>query len=318
MLAHGPETLLAQRAVEGFVAGARRVRPDAEVTTLDAADLDQGRLATITGGSLFASAAIVVINGLDALPADVVDPLVTLAQQPGDDLALALAHPGGVKGRGVADKLKKAGVEVVNCPAMKAYDVPKFAVAEARRDGGRMDGATASALVDAVGTDLRTVAAAVAQLLADVDGRAITMADVRRYFGGRAEVTSYAVADDVMAGRLSDALAKLRWALATGVAPVLVTSAFAGNLRALGKYVESRGARLSDADLARIAGVPPWKLKGLAAQAREWPAPAIARAIQHVATADAQVKGAAVDPAFALEQLAMRVSALRRPPTGRR
>lgn len=313
MLALGSEALLAERAMDAFVAKARRARPDAEVSSLDAADLDTGVLATITGGSLFASASIVVISGLDNLPSEVTDAVVALATNPGDDLALALTHPGGAKGRGVVDKLKKAGVGVVACAPIKPWEVPKFAAAEARHRGARMDEATAAALVDAVGSDLRAVAAAVAQLANDVESHAISLSDVRRYFGGRAEVTSYGVADDIMAGRLNDALAKLRWALATGVAPVMVTGAIATSLRSLGRYVESRDMRLGDADLARLVGVPPWKLKSLAGQAREWPSAAIARAIQLAAVADAQVKGAAVDPAFALEQLVMKVGALRRP-----
>jgi len=317
MLALGPEPLLVQRAVEKFLSSARKVRPDAQLSMLDGDDLDTGTLATITGASLFAAASIVVINGIEALPADVADSLVALAAAPGDDLALALTHPGGARGRTVVDRLKKAGVDVVNCPPMKPWEIPRFAAAEARHNGGRMDETAAVALVDAVGNDLRTVAAAVRQLLDDVQDRMVTAPDVRRYFGGRAEVTSYSVADHVMAGRLGDALAELRWALATGTTPVMVTSAFAANVRSLGKYIDSRDMHLSENDLARTVGVPPWKLKGLASLAREWPPAAVARAIQYIATADAQVKGAAVDSEYALEQLVMHVGALRRPRSSR-
>ncbi len=318
MLALGPERLLAQRAVEGFVAAARDERPDAQYTNLGAGDLDVGTLTEITGASLFASSSIVVITDLDMLPLDVVAPLVTIATDPGDDLALALTHPGGVKGRGVADKLKKAHLKVVDCPVMRPWEVPRFVIAEAKRAGGRIEEAAAAALVDAVGSDLRTVASAVSQLLDDVEANVITVADVRRYFGGRSEVTSFGVADDVMAGKVGDALAKLRWALATGVSPVMVTSALANSLRALGKYLDLRDSHMRDAELARVVGVPPWKLKSLAGQARTWPQGAVAQALQQVATADAQVKGAAVDPEFALERLVMQVGELRRPVSGRR
>ena len=47
-------------------------------------------------------------------------------------------------------------------------------------------------------------------------------------FAGRAEATSFAVADAAIEGRTAAALEELRWALDGGVAPVLVTSAFAG------------------------------------------------------------------------------------------
>ena len=311
VLALGPEALLAQRAMERMIQGARKARPDAAVTQVAANTLDLGSLAEMTGASLFTSSSVAVITDLALLPAALVDPLVRLAADPGPDVALGLSHPGGVKGRGVADKLKKAGVQVVECQTVKTWELPNFVMSETRRASGRIDQAAAAALVDAVGTDLRAIASAVQQLLDDSDDNVITEPNIRRYFGGRAEVTSFGVADDVMAGKVNDALAKLRWALSTGVAPVLVTSALASSLRGLGKYLDVRDSRMRDADLARAVGVPPWKIKDLARQARDWSPAAVARAIQSVAVADAQVKGAASDPGFALERLVIEVVSLR-------
>ena len=77
--------------------------------------------------------------------------------------------------------------------------------------GSSIDAAAASALVDAVGHDLRALAAAVAQLLSDGEGGPITVDQVRRYFGGRSEVTSFAVADAALAGAPA-----LRWSSSAG------------------------------------------------------------------------------------------------------
>lgn len=317
-LVTGPESLLADRAVADAVDAARAERSDASVTTVEAAQLDAGTLAEVTGGSLFAASAIVVIMNLAELPATLADPVVALAERPLPDLALVLVHAGGVKGKALLDRVRKARAVVVECPTVKPWELPQFAAAEARRLGGRMDAATAGVLVESVGTDLRTVAAAVRQLLADAEEAVITEAVVRRYFGGRADVTSFGVADDAMAGRPDQALGKLRWALATGVPPVLVTSALSAGLRNLGRYLDARDARVRDADLARSIGVPPWKLKDLARQAREWQPAGIARAIQAVAVADAQIKGAASDPGFALERMVLTVTGCRRRPVDRR
>jgi DNA polymerase-3 subunit delta len=135
---------------------------------------------------------------------------------------------------------------------------------------------------------------------------------VAQYFAGRAEVTGVAVTDDVMRGRPNQALARLRWALSTGAAPAMITAALAAALRGLGKYLELRGARLSPADLAREVGVPAWKLKDLAAQARDWNPRAVAASIQAVAEADAQVKGAVTDADYALERLVLAIDRIRR------
>ncbi len=307
LLVTGPESLLAERAVSGFVARATAERADAAVTRLEAGQLDAGSLAEAAGGSLFAAATVLVVSELGDLPAELADQLVALAGDPGPDLALALAHSGGNKGKAVLDRLRKLRLQVVDCPSIKPWELPQFVSAEVRRLNGRADAASAAALVDAVGTDTRSLAAAVRQLLDDTPDRLLTEPAVRRYFGGRAEVTSFSVADDVLGGRTDGALGKLRWALSTGVAPVLITSALSNNLRSLGKYLDGRDARLRDVDLARNIGVPPWKLKDLSRLSRDWKPTAVAEAIQIVATADAQIKGAASDPGFALEQAVLKV-----------
>jgi DNA polymerase-3 subunit delta len=307
LLVTGPESLLAERAAAEFVAAALAERPDAAVTRVEALQLDAGSLAEAAGGSLFASATVLVINELGDLPAELAAQLLALAADPGVDLALALVHSGGNKGKAVLDRLRKLPLQVVDCPPIKPWELPQFVAAEARRLKGRADAASAGVLVDAVGTDTRSLAAAVRQLLDDSPDRLVTEAAVRRYFGGRAEVTSFAVADDALSGRTDGALGKLRWALSTGVAPVLITSALSGNLRSLGKYLDGRDQRMGDADLARAIGVPPWKLKDLSRLARDWTPGSVGRAIQVVAVADAQVKGASSDAGFALEQAVLKV-----------
>lgn len=306
-LIHGPESLLAERAVQGLVGRATEARPDATVSHVAAPGLDRGTLAELATGSLFSAATVVVVEQLAELPAEVADDLVALAGDPGDDLALILVHGGGPKGKPLLDRLRKANVEQVDAPAVKAWELPQFVTAEARRRGGRIDRASAEALVSAVGSDLRSVAAAVAQLLADTEQAVITQADVHRYFAGRAEISGFAVADHCLDGTREAALGSLRWALETGVAPVLLTSAVASALRNLGKYLGARDERLRDAELARRVGVPPWKLKDLGRQARGWTAPPLASAIQLAARADAEVKGASGDPGFALEMLVLGV-----------
>lgn len=318
VLVSGPESLLAERAVERLVRQALAERPAASVTKVDAGDLDAGGLAEVTGGSLFAEESVVVVEQLSDLDPGLFDAVLAFTVNPSDELALVLVHPGGVKGKGLLDKLKKARVEVVDCPTIKAWELPQFAAAEVRLLGGRIDRPTADRLVEALGADVRAVAGAVRQLLADADDRVITEAAVRRYFAGRADVTSFTVADHVMAGRRNEALGALRWALETGVAPVLVTSALAGALRAQGRYTDFVGQRMRDVDLARELGVPPFKVKEITQRSREWTPRGLATSLQLVAEADAAVKGQAADPAFALERMVMGVTGLRgrRPDSG--
>lgn len=311
ILIRGPESLFADRAVEALCHQMRSEAPDVEVSEIEAGRLDSGKLAEITGPSLFSSHSAAVITELEDLAPELDVDLVNLAAEQLPDLVVITVHRGGPKGKGLLEKLKSAGVEVIECAAVKPWELPQFVSAEAKRAGSSIDAAAASALVDAVGHDLRALAAAVAQLLSDGEGGPITIDQVRRYFGGRSEVTSFAVADAALAGRTGVAMEQLRWALATGVAPVLITSALASGVRGLGKLITA-GSGQKESDLARDVGVPPWKLKSMRSQARGWDQAGLATALKVVAVADADVKGAADDAAYALERAVLGVSRLRR------
>jgi len=310
-LVSGPESLLADRAVSALLEQVRAESPEAEVARVEADRLDPGRFAEITSASLFASRRAAVVSDLAALPAELADDVLALAREPLDDLALVLVHGGGQKGKGLLDKLKAAKVTVVDAPAVKSWELPQFVAAEARRVGDGMDPEAAQTLVDAVGHDLRGLAAAVSQLVSDGEGGPVSEVQVRRYFGGRSEVTSFAVADAALAGRTGVAMEQLRWAISTGVAPVLVTSALASGLRGLGKLVTAPSG-LRDAELAKEVGVPPWKLRTMRGQARGWDQGGLATALRAVAVADAEVKGASGDAAYALERVVLTVARARR------
>ena len=310
VLVTGAESLLVERAVAKVLREARATAADVELAEVDAVRLDAAGFAELTNPSLFSAHQVAVINDVGGAPTEVADAIVTLAAAPPPDLVLVLVHLGGNRGKGLLDRLKRLGVTAVDCVPPRAWELPQFVAAEADRAGGAIARDAATFLVDAVGHDLRALSAAVAQLVADGAGGSITVGEARRYFAGRSEVTSFAVADAALAGRTSAALEQLRWAVATGVVPVLITSALAAGLRSLAKLVTAP-AGLREADMAREVGVPPWKLKSVRAQARGWDQAGLARALRAVARADAEVKGAAGDPAYALERAVMAVSEAR-------
>lgn len=299
----GPEAYLAEQHLAELLADARAEFPMATVNTVDAALLTEGQLLEMTGSALLAAESVAVVTAADLLPSELTDTLIGVAKDIPPETLLVVVHPGGVRGKGVLDKLKPLARRIIDSPALKPWELAKFATDRARRLGARLDGEAAQQLVDAVGSEARSIAGAVEQLASDSSAPTLTAAHVRRYFAGRAEVSSFAVADDVLAGNYGPAMEKLRWALSTGVPPVLVTSALAGQFRALGKYFEARADRRPEPAIAKDVGVPPWKLKDLARQARAWSPAAVGAAIKAVATADAAVKGAAVDAEFALERL---------------
>ncbi|NBM14815.1 DNA polymerase III subunit delta [Streptomyces sp. GC420] len=306
-LAVGQEDLLLDRAVQQVVAAARAADADTDVRDLTSDQLQPGTLAELTSPSLFAERKVVVVRNAQDLSADTVKDLKAYFTAPAEEITLVLLHAGGAKGKGLLDAARKAGAREIPCPrTTKPADRLSFVRSEFRAAGRSATPEASQALVDAIGSDLRELASAVAQLVADVEGT-IDEAVVGRYYTGRAEASSFTVADRAVEGRAAEALEALRWSLATGVAPVLITSALAQGVRAIGKLASApRGAR--PADLARDLGMPPWKIDRVRQQMRGWSADGVAEALRAVAEADAGVKGGGDDPEYALEKAVVTVA----------
>ncbi|MDT0201066.1 DNA polymerase III subunit delta [Nocardioides sp. AE5] len=310
-LVTGPEEFLNERVVMDARAQVRAHDAEAEFSEAAGGDLSLATLGELAAPSLFSTTRCIVVRQLENLPEESVAGLLDYCADPAPDIALVLVHSGGQKGSGVLNKLRKvAAVSEHKSAALKASEFPRFVSAEVRRHGSRIDDEGADFLVQAVGSDLRSLSAAAHQLVNDFPGEGLDAEKVKRYFGGRAEAKSFAVADNAFFGRRARALEELRWALDGGTSPVLITSAFAGGVRGLARYVAApRGMR--DADLAREVGVPPWKLRTLRDQSRSWSPAGLASAIRAVAQADADIKGAAHDAAYTLEKLVLTVASLR-------
>src|SRR5690606_27741665 len=204
------------------------------------------------------------------------------------------------KGRALADGLRKAGATVVSAARLTRHrDRVEFVRQEVRRLGGRCGEDAAEALLAAVGSDLRELAAACSQLVADTGGR-IDADTVARYYRGRAEVSGFTVADAAMVGDSAGALEALRWALQIGVPVVPIADALADGIRTVAR-VASAG-RGSPQALASKLGMPPWKVERGQRQARGWTPEGLVEAMRVAAECNAAVKGGGQDSAYALER----------------
>jgi DNA polymerase III subunit delta len=309
-LVTGKEEFLSERTVVGVREAVRRHDGEAEISETQASGLTLAQLGELAAPSLFSTTRCVVVSAVENLPEESVEGLLAYAAEPADEVALVLVHSGGQKGSGVLTKLRKLGtVTEVKSEELRASEYPGFVTAEVRAHGGTIEADAAAGLVQAVGQDLRSLAAAADQLVNDFPDETLTEEKVKRYFGGRAEAKSFAVADAAFWGRRRPALEELRWALDGGTAPVLVTSAFAGSARGIARYLAApRGLR--EVDLAREVGVPPWKLRTIRDQSRGWSDSGIARAIRTIARADADIKGHASDASYTLERMVLTVTGL--------
>ncbi len=305
----GEEELLVERAVDAVVARVRAQDPAADVRKVRAADLTPVDLAHSLSPSLFAEARVAVLQAAHEVAKELATAIAEQAADPADGIVVVVTHAGGGRNKALVDALRSHGAEVTTWAKVTRYEErTDFVRGEVRRAGGTITPAAVGVLIEAVGGDLRELAAATGQLVADTGGT-VDEAGVRRYHRGRAESSGFAVADKVIAGDRAGALEALRWAEALGVPHVLVADALADGLRTLAK-VGSAG-RGDPNRLAGALGMPPWKIRKAQQQVRSWRPEALAAAFDAAARVNADVKGAAADPGYALERAVLIICAAR-------
>ncbi|MCX6454159.1 MAG: DNA polymerase III subunit delta [Actinobacteria bacterium] len=298
-LLQGGESLLADRAISDVVAKFK----GATVTILEAGELELGGITDALAPSLFGDARVIVIKEIQDLAAELGEEITAYLEAQDESVELVLWHKGGVKGKALLEKIKKVKPTVVACDVIKKDgEKSDFIRAEFKRLGRTISTEAVQALLDALGSDLRELGAACSQLAADVvGGKMIDDTDVLKFQNGRIETTGFDVADAALDGKRDIALIALRNALATGTDPVLITSALAGSLRTLAKVSgASRGVK--SFELAGPLGLAPWQIDKARRQLSKWTPATLAGAVVAVAQADADIKGAAVDPIHSLER----------------
>ena len=310
-LVTGKEEFLNERTVQAVRAAVRAHDPEAELSETRAGDLTLATLGELAAPSLFSSIRCVVVRDLEDLPEASVDGLLDYAAAPAEDVALVLVHGGGVRGSRDADQAAQGGRgdggQVGRAQGLGVRGLRDGRGPLARRpdrQGGRRGPG------EAVGQDLRSLAAAADQLSHDADGAA-------RHRGGGEALLRRPGRGEVVRDRRRR-LPRTQPGGARGAA------LGAGDRRAVDlRHLRVRrfGARpgplpsaaknVREADLAREVGVPPWKLKDIKAQAHGWTDHGLARAIRAVAQADADIKGAASDASYTLERLVLTITGLR-------
>ena len=305
VLVSGPEDLLAERAVGLVLAQAKERHGQVETSELDASGYEAGTLGVIASPSLFDEPRVVIVRKVEACNDAFLSDALAYLDRVEDDVVLVLQHGGGVRGKKLLDAVRAGGHPVVSCEAIKKdSDKTAFVTDELRRAGRRADAGGVRALVEAVGSDLRELASAVSQLVADTQGT-IGAQVVEQYYGGRIEATGFRVADAAVAGKVGEAVSLLRHALATGTDPVPLVAALAVKLRTLAKVAAMRGrSGMSAGDF----GLAPWQVDRARKELNRWSPETLAFAIDAVAQADAEVKGASRDPHFAVERAVLRVA----------
>lgn len=305
----GEEDLLVDRAVGEILRATRAAAgtDDVPVDHLRAGEVSTNELAELLSPSLFADERVVVLEDADEAGKDAAALIASAAGDLPPGTVLVVVHSGGGRAKALAGQLRDLGARTHQCTKItKAPERAAFVRAEFRALKVKADDETIGALLDAVGSDIRELASACSQLVADMGGHVDANA-VRRYHSGKAEVTGFDIADKAVGGDVAGSTEALRWARSRGVPHVLLADALAEAVHAIARVGPMSGDPYR---LAAELGMAPWKIQKAQKQSRRWTRDTVATAIRLVAALNADVKGAAADADYVLENTVRKVAEL--------
>lgn len=298
----GEDEFLAERATKKIIAEAG---DGVEVSTLRAGEVSEGEIAMVTSPSLFAEDRVVLVKNTELAGKEPTEILLQACVNPAPGIVLIIQHTGGGRQKSLVPKFKKIA-EVHEVNPLNDGQRRTWLTEEFRSHGVRPTPDVVAAVLESVGSDLRELASAVSQLVADTDGE-ITVAAVREYYVGVAEVAGFDIADQAVGGRADRALASTRRALQLGISPVTIAAALAHKV---GDIAKLYGVRGNPEQIARTVGMHPFVAKKTMQVARQWSGRAVSEAVVIVADLDAEVKGQGGDEEFALENAVRRIAEL--------
>ncbi len=309
----GDEDLLVERAIAVVLrkarssAGTGSSRADVPVDRLRAGEVNTSELAELLSPSLFADERVVVLESAAEAGKDAVAIIESAAADVPPGTVLVVVHSGGGRAKALAARLQKLGAHVHPCARVtKASERADFVRREFRALRVKADDETVAAVLDAVGSDLRELASACSQLVADTGGN-LDAASVRRYHSGKAEVKGFAIAEKAVVGDVAGAAEALRWAMMGGEPRVVLADALAEAVHTIARVAPMSGDPYR---LAGELGMPPWRVQKAQKQARRWSRESVAEAMRLLAVLNADVKGAAANADYALETAVRAVAEL--------
>jgi len=303
VLVRGPEEYLRELATAGVVAKAREALGPFEKVEVSASGYQPGQLQEATSPSLFGDPKVVIITDVDLSEA-IDNDLIAYLAAPDPSCCVIVIHNGGQRGKKLLTALANANVPQLECaelkkPAEKASFIRQILKNEKRK----VTPEAVTALIDAVGEDLRQLAAATKQLTVDIDGD-ITANAVNQYYAGRIQATTFQIADAALAGDTPRAIALLRQALAQGLKGPELTAVLALKLRTLAKVAAAHQNLVSNRELR----MPDWQIRNANTELRSWRPQQLAAAFEAIAQADHEVKGGAASASYALEKVVLAIS----------
>jgi DNA polymerase-3 subunit delta len=259
----------------------------------DAAEL----LSALGTSSLLGGRRLVIVHDAQDLKKDQVEALERYLESPSPQSVLVLISSGKSKLEGA---VRKAGT-VVALETPKGRKLVGWLRSRSIANKLKLDERAAWALIDSVGTELRDLDAALAQLSTQLGvGAKVGAAEVRAAFSRLADERIYAFTDAIGDRRLPVAMTALRRLLEQGDEPLLVFGALTSQIRRM-----LRARRYADQGVKEVGdalGLPGWRAERMYKQARSYREEELVAALGILAATDIEIKGGDIPPEAALEK----------------
>lgn len=308
---HGDEDFFREEAV-GRVVGTYldEATRDFNFDQLRGGDVDGDALASVIATPpMMAEHRVVVVRdaqGMGQRARDVVEAAVK-SPAPGLVLVLSAAIPSGSKAK-FYDELKKHATSVEFNP-LAADDAPGWLMEEARQAHGvELDADAARAVVSAMGVELGMLVSELRKLAAYAgDRKRITLDDVKAVGGSIPRQDRWAWFDLVAERRFREALQALPVMLEQGENGVGLVIGMGGQLLKVG-LVCAGGQPALERELKPFQR---WMARRIVPVARKWTLPEVDAALSELLRTDRLLKSASMSDRQALEELLLRLWAIR-------
>lgn len=312
---HGDEPYLMERAVKRLTDLV--VPPDFRDFNLDVFygnECKGDEIASVAQTlPMFADRRMVIVKRAGDLSAAALEILAACAVDPPPTTCLAFVGEKVDQRKKFFQELKKKG-ELVECKRPYENQLGAFIREEAKGLGKRIEPAAAEMLVYLVGSNLGELTTQLEKVALYVGQReAISIGDVRGIVSDTKVESVFDLANAMGERDPAKALRSLATILRDGEAPLMLLAMIARHFRQLWRVRDLMAQKVAQQDISRLAGINPYFLKGVMAQARNFGTHELKRVFESLYTADLELKGGGSRrPALIMERLVMDVCGISR------
>lgn len=239
---------------------------------------------------MFASWRVVVVKKADALSVSSLEVLSAYVRNPSPSTCLLLQGEKIDQRKKFFTELKKNG-ELVEVKRLYENQLPTFIRNEAALRGRKIEPAAAEMLVYLVGNNLQELISELEKaMLYAGESREILLSHIRAIVSDSRINSVFELTDALGDKKLEKALRSLDSLLADGEAPLLILAMVTRHFRQLWKVRELLEKKTPAQEIGKLAGINPYFLQGLVAQARNYSLADLRRVFEKIFQIDGALK----------------------------